>query len=200
MATIMTDNTSATSHACTSNNIDNISPSATLSLSKTDEKQLSAQESLFISHYIVDFNASKAAQQAGYSAKCAGQQGYRLLNRAHIQANIAREIERRKDDALLSEKEILRGILTVLDRCMQAKPVEGFVWNEETRKKEWGQRTEVCQSCGREATLWRFSESGALKSLELLGKHRAMWTDKHEITSNDRGDAIDRARQRLAKL
>ena len=54
---------------------------------------LSEKQKLFVAHYCDCWNASKAAQLAGYSAKTAGQIGYENLKKPEIAAAIAAHVE-----------------------------------------------------------------------------------------------------------
>lgn len=46
---------------------------------------LSDKEARFVDEYLIDMNASKAAERAGYSKRSAGQIGYELLSRPRVQ-------------------------------------------------------------------------------------------------------------------
>jgi hypothetical protein len=53
-------------------------------------RNLTAKEALFVHSYMQSGNATRAAKEAGYSAKTAGQAGCRLLKSAKIKAEIER--------------------------------------------------------------------------------------------------------------
>jgi phage terminase small subunit len=57
------------------------------------EKKLTPKEQLFITRYLVDFNATQAAVDAGYSKKTARQTGCDILAKPYIQAAIKKEID-----------------------------------------------------------------------------------------------------------
>lgn len=68
---------------------------------------LNARQTLFVSEYLVDLNASEAAIRAGYSRRTAGQHGRRLLQNATVLAAIQRaqaarvaRVQVRADDVL----------------------------------------------------------------------------------------------------
>lgn len=70
---------------------------------------------------------------------------------------------------------------------MQAEPVKEFC-HEEKRMIETGE--------------FQFKESGALKALELMGKHLAMWTDKKEVevkVGEGIAERIAEAKERIKK-
>lgn len=77
--------------------------------------------------------------------------------------------QRTTENGVRSVTDILNSIAEVVDRCMQKEPVMAF--NRETG--EWYDTGE-----------WKFEHSGALKGLELYGKHLKMFTDKIE-TQNE---------------
>lgn len=51
--------------------------------------KLTPKQERFVAEYLIDLNATDAARRAGYSAKTAEQQGYRLLRNVQIAAAIA---------------------------------------------------------------------------------------------------------------
>lgn len=57
---------------------------------------LTPSQRLFVSEYLIDQNATRAAIRAGYSAKSAGSMGSALLQKPEIQALIGRELEERQ--------------------------------------------------------------------------------------------------------
>lgn len=77
---------------------------------------LTPRQARFVSEYIIDLNASQAAIRAGYSAKTAEQQGYRLLRNASVRGAIdLAKIQRRERvkldaDSLLVELDDVRRI------------------------------------------------------------------------------------------
>jgi phage terminase small subunit len=50
--------------------------------------KLTDKQARFVAQYVIDLNAKQAAIRAGYSAKTAMEQGYRLLRNAQVQAAI----------------------------------------------------------------------------------------------------------------
>lgn len=58
---------------------------------------LNERQTLFVLEYIKDFNASRAARDAGYSEKTAGSQGFDLLKKPEIQQAIAKALEERTE-------------------------------------------------------------------------------------------------------
>lgn len=61
----------------------------------SDEKKLTKKQQLFILEYLKDFNATRAAKDAGYSPHTAYSIGYELLRKPEIIAIIDEEMQRR---------------------------------------------------------------------------------------------------------
>ena len=62
---------------------------------------------LFVAEYMKDFNATKAAIRAGYSAKTAYSQGQRLLKNAEIQAAVEAAIEARRKKIEITQENVI---------------------------------------------------------------------------------------------
>ena len=54
-------------------------------------RKLSIRQQLFVAEYLIDLNATKSAEIAGYSAKTAASAGHRLLRNVEVSAAIAAE-------------------------------------------------------------------------------------------------------------
>lgn len=127
----------------------------------------------FVEEYLIDLNATQAAIRAGYSKKSAAYIGMENLRKPHIAAAIQAEMDKRSAKAELTAAYVLESIQEVAERCMQRVPV--MVGQGENR-------TQLVDEEGNH--VWAFDASGANKSLELLGKHLKLFTDKvqHEGT------------------
>lgn len=127
--------------------------------------KLTPQQELFCYEYTVDYNATNAAIRAGYSKKTAAAQGSRLLKDVNIITRVrAIQSERVEKIALTADAVVLK-LLDVYDRCMTAVPVTQWDYNEH-KYVETGE--------------YNFDSKGALRALELLGKHLSMFTQKIE--------------------
>lgn len=152
---------------------------------------------MFCKRYIVDFNATKAALYAGYTKASAKQQGHNLLQEPEVFERIQAMIEERAERIKVEEPYIVDGLIDCVERCLQRKPVMEFSYND----KEVVQVTEKNKD-GVEVGVWQFNAIGALRGLELLGKYKAMFTDKHqhsgsiEITTEE----LESARRRVIEL
>jgi phage terminase small subunit len=130
---------------------------------------LNAKQSAFVREYLKDPNATQAAKRAGYSAKTAYAQGSALLKHPEVSAAVGRGQERLGQKAEVTAVWILENLREVAERCLQKVPVmvrDG---------KDMRQATDVDGE-----GVWEFDSGGANRSLELLGKHLKMFTDKIE--------------------
>lgn len=71
---------------------------------------LTAKQQLFITEYLVDFNATQAAIRAGYSEKTAMEQGYQLLQKTSVMEAITEARNARSERVEWTADEILRDL------------------------------------------------------------------------------------------
>lgn len=71
------------------------------------KKLTNTKHQMFVDEYIIDFNAKEAAIRAGYSAKTAAQQGYRLLQDKDISAAIDEAIAKRTKRMHITQDHVL---------------------------------------------------------------------------------------------
>ncbi|MBD8013878.1 terminase small subunit [Planococcus wigleyi] len=121
----------------------------------------------FIDEYLVDLNATQAAIRAGYSERTASAQASRLLTNVNIRARIEELKKTRADRLNLDAYWVLKRLMDISDRAMQAEPV-----------MEWDHSEQQLVPSGE----YQFDSSGANRSTELIGKHLGMFkeTVKHE--------------------
>lgn len=134
---------------------------------KADE--FTDKQRLFCEEYLIDLNATQAAIRAGYSRETAYSIGSENLKKPEIRTRISEMMERRSEKLLIDQEFVIQNLIEVSQRCMQAKPVMVFDYVEKTmvhKGKEDGE------------AIYEFDSLGATKSLELLGKHLKMFTDK----------------------
>jgi phage terminase small subunit len=133
-------------------------------MSLTDKQQR------FVEEYLVDLNATQAAIRAGYSENTARAIGAENLTKPNIASAIADAQAGRSKRTEVTADYVLSSIIETMERCKQAAPV--------TYKN--GEQVMVETPDGEVAPAWAFNPVGVLKGAELLGKHLAMFTDKHE--------------------
>ncbi len=150
-------------------------------MAKYNENGLTDRQQQFCDEYMIDLNATQAAIRAGYSAKTANEQAARLLAKVSIKKYID---ERRAAQTKRTEIEadwILERLKELAERCMQHEPV---------MERRDGEMVETGE--------YMFDSSGANRALELLGKHKKLWTDKVEVSEPAHETALNEL-ERLKK-
>lgn len=127
---------------------------------------LNPRQRIFVAEYMVDFNATGAAIRAGYSPKTADRIGSRLLGYVDIQTELQASLKKQEERTQISADYVLTNIKAMFERCSQGIPV----LDEE----------------GNPTGEWRYDPANAIKALELLGKHKKLFTEKIEVE----GDAF----------
>ena len=126
--------------------------------------KLTPKQKDFCEQYVVDLNGKQAAIRAGYSAKTAKEIACENLTKPNIMKYLAKLIAKRSDKTEITAEYVLTGLQEVAERCLQRVP--------------------VLDKDGKETGEWRFEASGANRSLELLGRHLEMFTDKLKVDEN----------------
>lgn len=132
------------------------------------QERANIKHELFVDAYLKMRNATKAAIVAGYSAKSAKQQGYQLLQRDDVKELITVHKQKILDENVAEEREILQ----TLTRVMRGEEYD-----------------EVATAAGTYITAPTLKDR--LKSAQMLGNYRGMWTDKKVIDANIRPEIID---------
>lgn len=126
---------------------------------------LNEKQKQFCEEYIIDLNGTQAAIRAGYSEKTANRIASELLSKLDIQEYIQKIKNKRSERVKYSQDELMRDILEVKNRCLQANPV---------LDKE-----------GNETGVWKFDSNGANKALDMLAKHVGFYeTDNKQKAFN----------------
>lgn len=131
--------------------------------------KLTPRQARFVDEYLVDLNATQAAIRAGYSASSADVNGSRMLGNAKVVRAIAEKIEKRSQATSLTAEYVVNSLMEVAERCLQRRPVMVF---------DPVERSMVQATDDEGNHIWQFDSQGANRSLELLGKHLGMYTDK----------------------
>lgn len=136
---------------------------------------LTPKQQRFVEEYLIDLNATQAAIRAGYSEKTARKIGSENLTKLDIQEAIQEARNKLSERTEITQDYVLTNIQKVIERCMQHEAVQA----------RDGSPLLVEGPEGDLACLFEFKENGALKGLELLGKHLGMFKEKMEITGKD---------------
>ncbi len=129
------------------------------------KEDLTPKQKQFCEEYIIDLNATQAAIRAGYSEKTARSIGNRLLTNVDIQ-NYIRELQQKRSERLqYTQDDLLRDLIEVKNRCMQAEPVMIFDYEEKcmVQAEEDGKG------------VWKFDSRGANQALDMLAKHNGFY-------------------------
>jgi len=160
--------------------------------------ELTAKQAMFVKEYLVDLNATRAAIAAGYSEKSAEVTGSRMLTNAKVRAEIDKQIGDRKRrlsisaDAVLQElariafanmmdymtiqdgdayvdlSKVTREQAAAIQEITSETYIDGYEGKGEEKKPIVVKRT-------------KFKLGDKRASLELLGKHLKLFTDRTEI-------------------
>lgn len=127
--------------------------------------KLTEKQKRFADEYLKDLNAKQAAIRSGYSPKTAEVQGSRLLSNAKVQAYIETKQKKIEEKTSVTIEWIIEQLKCVYEKSMQAVP--------------------VIDHRGLPTGEYKFEANAANRSLELLGKHIGMFTDKLQIGGKD---------------
>jgi len=138
-------------------------------------RKLTPKQEKFVEEYLVDLNATQAAIRAGYHPKMAAQ----LVAKPSIQKAVEDAKKAQAKRVRITADDVLRDLIEIKDRCMQAVPV---------RNKD-----------GEETGLYVFDAKAANQSLALIGKHLGMFVDKVDMKVSGGAAALALARKRMGK-
>ena len=151
--------------------------------------KLTDKQEMFCREYLVDLNATQAAIRAGYSEDTSRQMGSENLSKPYIQEYIQKLMDKRSEKVEVSANYVLESLVEVAEKCKGKKPVTVSVQLDKDNPESV---IEINKTI--------FDPSGAKGTLELIGKHLVMFTDKVEskninvdVTNNLSDKALDKA-------
>ena len=134
---------------------------------------LNNRQQLFVTEYVKDMNATKAAERAGYSKRTAYSQGQRLLKNVEIKKAVDKLLLKVRKNNVADAVEIEEYLTAVMRGEMK-----------ETEMINVGNfEQELVEVPAKQTT--------RIKAAELLGKRYSMWTDKQEIDLNQQVVFVD---------
>lgn len=158
---------------------------------KKEPAALEPRQERFCQEYVKDLNGTQAAIRAGYSPKTANEQSSQLLARLNISARVkelqAVVAEQAQVDAVQILRELsrlgytdLRGLYKEDGTIKDPKD-----WSDEIAHAVAGvEVTELFEGSGADRTWIGYTKKvkfwDKTKALELLGKHKKLFTDKVE--------------------
>lgn len=135
-------------------------------------RSLTEKQIRFCEEYVVDLNASKAAERAGYSVRSAYSIAHELLKKPEILEKISQLKAEISNRTKVDADYVVGHLKEVVERCMQKRPAE-------TYEDEEGNIV---------VSEYKFDSAGANQALYRLGQHIGMFDSKIQLkTSDDSG-------------
>lgn len=138
-------------------------------------RELTPKEKRFVLEYNIDGNGGRSAVSAGYSKVSSRQIATRLLTKDHIKAALSSNFKKVQEKAIVDAAYVLTGLKRVHERCLKPEPVMEF----DRDSRDMVQKTDSSGNL-----VYEFDSAGANRSLELLGKHLKLFTDKTELSAD----------------
>jgi len=159
-------------------------------------KPLNRRQKLFVQEYLVDLNATQAAIRAGYDPKYAGRNADKLRKNTKIEEAIQEAVAERSKRTEITQdmvvKELaLMGFADMADfvtidesGMIQANPLNTLAEGKSRIIRKVREKRVIKSTAEGDTVLdatYEFELCDKVKSLELLGKHLGMFTEKREI-------------------
>jgi len=136
----------------------------------TNLRELTSLETRFVQEYLVDLNGSAACLRAGSTTRHPNKLAAQMKARPPVREAIESAMSERARQTGITAEWVLNNLKVVAERCLQAVPV----LKRGAHQEEDGQG------------VWSFDASGAIRSLELIGKHRGMFKEQVDHTVKGR--------------
>lgn len=153
-------------------------------MSKLTDKQI-----MFVKEYLIDLNGTQAAIRAGYSEKTAQEQASRLLSNVIVAAAIQDAMGKRSERVEITADRVLQEIAKLAFANLQDFYDEnGTLKDIHTLPRDVAvalssSKINLTESCAVQEIKLHDKKG----SLELLGRHLKLFTDKTELTGKDGG-------------
>jgi phage terminase small subunit len=149
---------------------------------------LTDKEQRFVSEYLVDCNAAKAARKAGYSSHCAKEIGYENLTKPHIKAAVQAGLDAIAARCEVSAEKVVRELAAVAFASAHhfEETADGKFGVAEGAPAEAGlslvvKHRSIKKADGSVETETTYLQQDKIRALELLGKKLKLWVDKIEV-------------------
>jgi phage terminase small subunit len=166
-------------------------------LTLTKKKDLTEKQFIFCMEYLTDFNATRAAIKAGYSKKTADSQGSRMLKNVKVKSFIDNQTTKRVEKLEVTKESVIKELAKIAFHDIRKMYDEkGFlipVYNldDDTAAviSSFKSRREF-QGKGEDGKaeydiVDEYKRHDKVKTLELLGKHLGMFSDKPKEDDED---------------
>ena len=169
------------------------------------EPKLNRRQQIFVSEYLTDFDASRAAVAAGYSKKSARAIGSENLTKPNIKAAIDAAIEERKARLDISAQAVIQELALIgfanmadfiaIDECgaIRALSLDTLAEGKSRVIKKVREKRVIRTARGNKdnpdgdqilVSTYEFELCDKVKSLELLARHLGLLHDKAEVDVN----------------
>lgn len=147
----------------------------------SERRPLTPKQQRFVQEYLCDLNATQAAIRAGYSAKTANEQGAQLLANLSVKAAVQAAMDERAARTELTADWIIEKTRKLARMCLGEEDIE------------------ITDRAGGLVKRRRFDALGASKALELLGKHKKLFTDRIEHSGKVEKTVVVRINKQLGE-
>ena len=171
------------------------------------KNKLTAKQEMFCKEYLKDLNATQAAIRAGYSKKHPDNIAAQLMSKTHVSSKIQHLMDKRASKMEIQSEKVLGELKTLghsdirllFDDNGAVKPISQ--WPDEIAKAveaiqvveefEYHAGGFYCDSCGRKQSKELIGQTKKVKlwdkpkALELMGKHKKLFTEKTEVSNPD---------------
>jgi phage terminase small subunit len=132
-------------------------------------RKLTPKQQRFCEEYVIDLNATKAANRAGYSEKTSYSIGHENLSKPEISKRITELQAELSEKTDVDAEYVIRGFVELFNKCSGKELVEAH-------DNDGALRTKMV-----------FDPNGTHKALDSLGRHLGFYNDKLNL---DHGGVI----------
>lgn len=148
------------------------------------------KQATFCREYLVDLNATKAAERAGYLPSNARQRGYELMQMPEVEAEIQRLMNDRSARTKITADRVLQELARIAfndPRAIVSTDAGGNIVitpSEMLSEDDAACIQEISQTTSAGGGSTKVKLYNKLDALEKLGKHLKLFTDVQEVRGN----------------